>query len=182
MNYAHLIAAIREDDKGKTDELLSSLFPVLVNYLRVTMNAGEKDAEDCAQEALITVVENIRRNGIKNPESIFNYIITVSRHAYLRLRRGDIPGNYVDFSEAYHVAEPAEQLDNLLDDERERFLEECIETLSKENRRMIEMWFQNPGRPSEEVARHFKISVNNVWIRKYRIIKILNKCIGKKMG
>jgi RNA polymerase sigma factor (sigma-70 family) len=181
MNYAQLIDAIQKNDRRSTDTLLSSLFPVLVNYLCVTMNAGVKDAEDCAQEALITVVENIRRNGIKNPDSIFNYIITVSRHAYLRLRRDDIPGNYVDFSEAYHVAEPADQLDNLLDNERERLLEECMQELSEENREMIGMWFQNPGRPSEEVARRFQISVNNAWIRKHRIIKLLNKCIEKKL-
>jgi RNA polymerase sigma factor (sigma-70 family) len=181
MNYSRLIEAVRDDDSKSVDEMLASLYPILVNYLCVTMNAGLKDAEDCAQESLVTVVENIRVNGIRNPDSIFNYIITVSRHAYLRLCRDRIPGTHVDFEEAFHVAEPAEQLDNLLDEERSLALQKCIEELSGDNREMIRMWFENPDRPTEEVASSFGISVNNAWIRKHRIIKTLNKCIEKKL-
>ncbi|MFU8861566.1 MAG: RNA polymerase sigma factor [Cyclonatronaceae bacterium] len=182
MNYTQLIEAINENDSRTVDNLLSSLYPVLVNYLCITMNAGLKDAEDCAQEALITVVENIRNNGIRNPGSIFSYVITVSRHAYLRLRRNDMPGNYVDFEEAYHVAEPADQLENLLDEERARVLEECIEAMNKENREMIELWFENPDRPTDEIAAHFNISINNAWIRKHRIMKFLIQCVEKKLS
>lgn len=180
-NYAKLIESIQKDDEFAITTLLGTLFPTLVNYLMVTMNSSQDDAEDCAQEAMITVVENIRRNGIKNPDSVFNYIITVSRNAYLRLRRGDIPGPNVDFSEAYHVAEPAEQLENLLSEERERFLTKCLEDLSPDNRELITLWIENPERSTAEVARHLKISVNNAWIRKHRIVKILINCIEKKM-
>lgn len=182
MNYTQLIDAINENDSKTVDDLLSSLYPVLVNYLCITMNAGLKDAEDCAQEALITVVENIRNNGIRNPGSVFSYVITVSRHAYLRLRRDDMPGSYVDFEEAYHVAEPADQLENLLDEERARLLEECVEQLSSDNRELIRLWFEDPDRPTQEIATHFNISINNAWIRKYRIIKVLTKCIEKKLS
>jgi RNA polymerase sigma factor (sigma-70 family) len=182
MNYIQLIDAIRENDSKSVNILLSSLYPVLVNYLCVTMNAGTKDAEDCAQEAMITVVENIRNGGIRNRDSIFSYIITVTRHAYLRLRRDNVSVNYVDFEEAFHVAEPADQLKNILDEERERLLMECIGELNNENREMIMLWFQDPDRPTEEIAARFKISINNAWIRKHRIIKILNQCIKKKLS
>jgi RNA polymerase sigma factor (sigma-70 family) len=182
MNYTQLIEAVRENDNKTVNILLSSLYPVLVNYLCVTMNAGTKDAEDCAQEAMITVVENIRNSGIRNPDSIFSYVITVTRHAYLRLRRDDVPGSYVDFEEAYHVAEPADQLNNILDEERGRLLSECIGELNSESRDMITMWFEDPDRPTEEVAARFKISINNAWIRKHRIIKTLNQCVERKLS
>ena len=60
MTYSDLVTATLEDDQPRINAILDELFPVLTHYLVGTMNSPREDAEDCSQEALISLLEKIK--------------------------------------------------------------------------------------------------------------------------
>ncbi|MDZ7772743.1 MAG: sigma-70 family RNA polymerase sigma factor [Balneolaceae bacterium] len=178
MDYSELVQALEENDRENTNRLLQEIRPRLLRYLYVHMNAQREDALDCVQESLLVTVNAIREGRIRNPQQVFSYLITTCRNQYLKMisRRRERPYDEVPDT-SYHAPGQLAALEN-----RERFeiLERCMDELKEEYREFIDYWFENPDTDGPTVADHFRISVNNAWIRKHRIIKQLNRCIDKK--
>lgn len=178
MDYSKLVEAVQKDDEAGISKLVPELFNVLVAYLRAEMGANQDDAKDCAQQALITGIENIRSQRIHNSRSIHRYLLTICRNNYLRMQER-FQKHTSDFNVEY-LLHPESDLQALLDQERMDLLYECLLMLTPKNREFIEFWFRYPGAETGEAAERFGISVNNAWIRKHRIIKTLNRCIEEK--
>jgi RNA polymerase sigma factor (sigma-70 family) len=178
MEFAELVEAIGRGDRSTANSLVEKLMPRLIAFLRIHMNAAIHDAEDCVQQALLVSLEAMQEDAIRNPDHILFFLLTTCRNNYLNLikRRkrfatGDIPEN--------HNHQPR-QLLALLDKERHKLLEQCLQQLSAHYKSFINFWFTHPDTDAKAVAKRFDISINNAWTRKHRIIQKLNECYQQK--
>ena len=180
MDYTELYDAILNDDNSKVTELMSQLIPALMGFLRASMRASDADAKDCIQQALLLTIEKIKEDKIRDPSKLKFYLLTACRNIYLRMiKHHNIS---LDETNPYHAVEPAKQLKNLLDEEKQRLLSFCLEHLNTDYYEFINYWLENPDTDAPTVAKFFNISVNNAWIRKHRIIKMLNECIENEIN
>lgn len=154
------------------------MFKILCQYLQVVMGANHADAEDCAQHAILMVIERIKQNAIREPGSLYFYVIRSAKNRYLRVQFENRRSNFQE--DMTHYVPPNEQIDHLVTREEELALGFCLKKLKSDYRSFIDYFFQFPGAHASDVADHFGITVNNVWVRKHRIIKKLSECVEKK--
>lgn len=179
MDYAPLVKAIQEGNDQEANRLISKVTPILVRMLQVRMNASLQDAEDTVQIMFINVIRAIRENRIDYPERLLAYMITACRNGYMKNQGKH---DYMLFSEG--VEEPREepaQLRQLIEKEKLRHYETCIESLRSDHKEFIRYWLRHPDANASDVAEHFGISVNNAWVRKHRIIKLIQDCLESKI-
>lgn len=179
MDYTKLVTALKDGTSKELDSLYEETFDILCSYLRTNMRANEPDAKDCAQHALVKTLERIQKNAIREPESIYSYLLQSARNRYLRVRYEHNRSNYQEDMEAYVPVE--EQIDILSTREEQDALENCLDQLNGKSRNLIEYLLEHPDSQARDVAVRFGISVNNVWTKKHRIIKILSDCIQSKL-
>lgn len=178
MEYSELVEALHAGEDAKVNEILQDLIPRLIRFLQIHMGAQKIDAEDCVQHSLELTLDVIREGNLNDSEKILTYLMTTCRNNYLKSRekRREILYDELPYNQ-YHA--PA-QFESLLDKERTRILQQCIEELKGGYRKFIEYWFKHPDSDAGDVAAHFNISVNNVWTKKHRVIKQLNECYKEK--
>lgn len=181
LDYSELVFALQENNEGEASELLEELIPRLKDYLRVTMNAKEEDAEECIHQAFFNVYEQIIQDNIKNEKYIFSYLIRACRHEYIRYTKHQHRfKSPVDDESPDYLAEPAEQIENLMDEDRQKILRECMDELESKSRKFIEYFFSYPDATTKEASEHFKLSGANVRTKKSRILSRLHHCFKRK--
>lgn len=178
MDYSDLVTALQENNHQKANELIESLRPRLIAFLRIHMNAKPADAEDCAQDSLLSSLEIIKEDRINDPDQIVSYILSACRNNYLKMQNKQRGEPMDAVSKSQHQA--PRQLQSLLDKEQERLLNWCLDQLKTKYQKFMQYWFDHPDAHTNKVADHFDISVSNAWTRKHRLIKKLNECYRKK--
>ncbi len=174
-----MAAAFSENDTSKIDDLLRELRPRLISFLHIHMNASKEDAEDCAQDALLVSLETISKGKMRDTEYLLSFLLSTCRNNYLNLQTKRFP-QFTDRNPD-ETTRPPRQLSALLDEEKKDILSQCLEKLSAGYRTFINYWFTHPEAEAKKAAAHFSMSVENVWTKKHRIIKKLNKCYQKKL-
>ncbi len=180
LDYSELVYALQENREGKANELLEELLPRLKDYLKVTMNADEREAEECIHQAFLNVYEQIIQDNIRKEKYIFSYLLRACRHEYIRYSKHQHRFNSPVDDNPEYLVEPAEQIENLLDEDRQRILDECLNELEDKSRRFIEYFIDKPDTSTKEASKHFKISGANVRTRKSRILSRLHHCFKRK--
>lgn len=180
MDYSEFVSAVLKNDEEKLNELSDVIFRVLIKFLIVRMDARSEDAEDSAQNALMLVIEKIRNDKLKNPDTLIYYLFTTAKNDYLKQLNRKKESNYEEIPVS--VSEKPDQLENLLDEERLQILNYCMKKLRKDYYDYIKYWFDHPGDEAVAVANHFGISVSNAWTKKHRILQILKKCVRKNLN
>ncbi len=180
MDYGKFADALNSGDPKELEPLYAEAFQVLCRYLGTTMRADYQDAQECAQHALVMTMERLRKGAIRNTDSIFSYLLQSAKNRYMRLLHERERNNFQDNIERYVPVE--EQIDLLVTEERKNALQACIAGLDEPSREFILYWLEHPEARSGTVARHFNISVNNVWTRRHRIVKKLSDCVRKKIN
>lgn len=180
VDYSELVVALQNNRDGKANQLLQELLPRLMDYLKVTMNADEQDAEECVHQAFLNVFEQIRQDNIRKEKYIFMYLIRACRHEYIRYAKEKHKFNYPIEDHDTHLVKPAEQFENLLEEERQLILEECLEELQPKSRRFIEYFIDKPDATTKQASKHFNITGANVRTRKSRILSQLHHCVKRK--
>ena len=178
-DYSQLIDAILRDDRMTADKLASSLLKRVILFLRVRMGAPEMIAEECVYQAFSVVFEQIRNDKITDRKSVFHYLITASRNEYLRFLRREKRGDSSLLEDETSFQEPAAQLQNLIDDERQRHLDACLKKLSESNKRFILTFFSSKSVNLKEISLKFGFSYAKTRTMKTRIMQQLQKCIEK---
>ncbi len=180
MDYSRFVHAVQNNDAEELASLTSVISAVLIKFLKVRIGASHHDAEDSVQNTLMLVIEKIRENKLNNPDSIIYYLFTTAKHDYLKAQAKIKEPTYDDVPDSY--SEKGDQLSALVDEERMNILQVCINKLKPDMKAYISYWFKNPGDEASVVADHFGISVNNAWIKKHRILKLLKECCEKKLN
>lgn len=179
MDYSELYFAVTNNDERRINQLVGALTPVLVMYLKATMQAEAADAKDCVQVALIRTIKKIRENKIRKPGRLYFYLTSACRNQYLRMSEDSVI-ELSDKMETYYAVEPARQVDQLVESERVEILKNCLEHLSDDHRLFIDYCLRFPEAEAKDIAIEFDITPSNVWTRKHRIIKLLHNCFKKK--
>lgn len=178
-DYSELVEALLEGDTATAGELLKEVMPRLVDYLLVVAGADETVAEDCVQQAFLDVYEKITQNLIKEPKFIFSYLLKACRNEYFKFTKRE---NFLRYEEdgVDRLMVSGEQIENLLDEERQLILEECLEELQYDHRIFIEFFLGRPDVSTEEAEKEFGISYANVRTKKSRILNRLHHCYKRK--
>ncbi len=179
-DYSELVLALQQNKEGKASEILKEVLYRLKDYLKVVMNANEKDSEEAIQQAFLNVYEQIRKDNIKNEKYIFSYMLRAARHEYIRLTKDQHRFNYLEDYNREHLVEPAQQIENLIDQDRQLILEACLKELEEESREFIEHFIDKPDTTTKQASKHFKISGANVRTKKSRILSRLHHCFKRK--
>ena len=180
MDYSQLVTAITENDTQKINDLIKKIRPRLLAFLCIHMGANRIDAQDIAQDALLTTIRVIKEGpGINNPEQVVKYMMSICRNEYIKEQKKKQAESIEEVSPPERRQAPR-QLQSLLDEEQHRMLQWCLKQLKKEYQKYMEYWFNNPNAHTQKVADHFGISVSNAWTRKHRLVKKLNECYQKK--
>lgn len=179
VDYSDLVEALQKGDEDKAGELLSEVIPRLEEYLRVVMSADANAAKECVQQAFLDVFEQIRRDKIKNSKYIFSYLIKACKHEYIHYAKEQHKFQF-DEESFNEVFETQEQLSKLLDKERQRILEECLQELRKKSREFIEYFINRPEATTDDAVAEFDLSNANVRTKKHRILSRLHHCYKRK--
>ena len=179
LDYSLLVDALYDGDESRVNTLIKEMMPKLIDYLKITMGASHTDAEECTQHAFLKVLVRIKKGKIKNKKAIYTYLLKTCRHEYLRYikknrRFTEIDDDYMEMSE------PAEQVERLLDEERQKILKECLDELDEESREFIVHFLNNPDTTTKEASKIFNISGANVRTRKFRITRTLHEAYKRK--
>ncbi|TVQ73781.1 MAG: sigma-70 family RNA polymerase sigma factor [Balneolaceae bacterium] len=180
MDYGKLVEALENGDSKELEALYTEAFQILCRFLRTTMRAHHQDAQECAQHALVMTMERLRKGAIRNPEKIYSYLLQSAKNRYMRLCHERDRNNFQENIERYAPVE--EQIDSLVMQEKKNALMGCIAELEESSREFILFWMEHPEARSGTIARHFNISVNNVWTKRHRLVKKLSECVRKKIN
>lgn len=180
VDYSELIHALEQNKYGKANELLDELLFRLKDYLQVVLSASEKDAEECTQQAFLNVYEQIQKGNIREEKYIFSYLIKACRNEYFRLKKDQHRFNNPMEDHKKHFIDPAEQFENLMDQDRQKILEACLKELREKSRTFISYFFEKPDATTKEASAHFDISGANVRTKKSRILDRLHYCYKRK--
>lgn len=180
VDYSELVTALQENKQDKANELLKELLPRLKDYLKVTMNAEEQDAEECVHQALSNVLEQIRKDNIRKEKYIFMYMLKACRHEYIRYSKERNKFNHPIEDHDQHLVAPPDQFENLLDEERQFLLKTCLKELRAKSRRFIKYFIDKPQTTTRQASDHFDISGANVRTKKSRILSRLHHCVKRK--
>ncbi len=179
MDYSKFVYAVQENHTEQINTLVPVITGVLIKFLKVRYDASHQDAEDCAQSTLMLCIEKIKEDKINNPDTIIYYLFKTARNEYLKVlsKQKDV---HTDLNEDEYFKD-GDQLNNLLEAERQKILRECMNSLKKDFKEYIQYWFNHPRDEAKVVADHFGITVNNAWTKKHRILKLLKDCCQKKL-
>ncbi len=131
-------------------------------------------------QAYLAVHERIMSDKIRDPKSILGYMMQASRNAYLNLKVSEKRFRHQLLLDN-DMAEPALQVEELIEEERMEILQICINELDENSQEFISYYIDNPGVGSKQVADYFGISEANNRTKKSRIIAILSDMYRQKM-
>jgi len=177
MNFSELIKCIRNGDEHRTSVIIDNLKEVLEKYLIFELGANDEDARDTVQDAFIIGIEKIQAGEIEDKDKLLAYFMTTSRNLYLGRQRKITEHNYDRLPS--HTAVKPRQISHLISEERKNLLEKCLEMITDSYEELMRYWLNHADDDAAAVAKHFKISVNNVWTRKHRALKALQECLKK---
>jgi len=178
-DYSAFVDAVRNEKRVEASKLSREIIVRLIDYLKVVMSANQDSAEECAQQAFMNVYEQIIQNNIRKPEYIFMYLIRACRNEYFKFVK--IENRYLSNDDALnYMKEPAEQMENLIEQERLELLNECLDELDKDSRNFILYLLRYPDKSTEEICEKFGMSNANVRTKKSRLIKRLHNAYKVK--
>lgn len=182
VDYSELVSALQDGDEETANELLVEVIPRLIDYLRVVMRAPAVDAEECAYQAFTDVLEYIREENIHDKKYIFSYLIKTARHEYLRhvKQKHRFVRNDLDEGYRHEQAEPAMQIQALMEKERMEILSDCLGELNRKSRKFIQYILDYPEKTTKELSARFRMSEASIRTKKSRIIDRLHFCFKTK--
>lgn len=179
VDYSELVDLLNNGFERKAGKLFQEVRPRLVEYLRVTMAADLDSAQECVQQAIVGVYERIIRGKIKEPQSLFSYLMRAARNEYINYCRLNQRYKFSDY-DFEEQAEPASQLDSLIEEDRMAILEECLEELESESKEFITFFIDNPDVTTRDASIYFGMSQANVRTKKSRLTHVLNSMYRMK--
>jgi RNA polymerase sigma-70 factor (ECF subfamily) len=130
-------------------------------------------ADDLTQQVLITTIEALRANRLRDPEKLASFVLGTCRMTVIDMRRG--ARRRAQLLEQFGVAlQPAEAALPCLDQER---VTRCVQRLKERERAVVVMTFYDE-RTAADVASFLGVSQGNVRVIRHRAIHQLRECMG----
>jgi len=178
-----LIQGLRANDS----KAMARVYVKNWNYIRALIhkNGGTiEDAQDIFQEALIVLIENLKKEDFQLTCKISTYLYSVARNLWLSQWRKSKPfvdtGDYIAIEQqlAADLVETEDDAFKLPTDEK---LRKAIEDLGHPCQKLLISFYYEKRKMSEIVARMPELkNENNARKRKYDCIKQLKKLFGSE--
>lgn len=173
------IEAVKANDREALDAFSKDIIPRLKEYLKITVVANEHMAGECAHQAFAVVLDRVIKLNIDEGVNIIGYMLISARNEYFTMLRKESREGSAVFKEQL-ISEPEEQIELLVEHEREKIMQKCIEELDSKSRELIQYMFKHPDASFLKMSKVFKISPQNVRTRKSRSIRALAQCFKRK--
>ncbi len=161
------------------DAFTRAILPQIREYLSITVRANEYMAEECAQQALFSMIDRVKSGHFDTKTNVIGYLMISARNEFFKtVKKEHREGGLV--LEEQHVTDPSEQYNRLVDQEREDILRKCMDLLDEPNRNFIQFYMNQPDASYLTVSKLFKISPVLVRVRKSRLLNRLHECYKKK--
>lgn len=179
IDYSDFITSIRNEDSDELTRMIKDIMPRLIDYLVVTMRADYKNAEECAHQAFLQVYDRVKSGLLSDHVNIFGYLLVTTKNEYLTFIKKEYREGRAEYNDD-SLVEPAQQINYLLDEEKQKILMSCLDELDKKSRDFIEFYFREPDAQYTRVSKVFNLSLSNVRTRKSRILNALHRCFRRK--
>ena len=174
LNDAELVRQIGAgDDRDAEAELFRRMAP-RVRLYGLRHLRDEHDAEDLAQQVLITTLEALRAGRLREPEKLVSFVLGTCRMTVLNLKRGEHRKRRLLAQFGADLAMPAQPPGPRLDQEQ---LARCLRNLKERERTVVVMTFYDE-QTGADVAGFLGVSEANVRVIRHRAIKQLRDCMG----
>jgi RNA polymerase sigma-70 factor, ECF subfamily len=173
LSDAELARQIGSGDREAEAELFRRMAPRVRLYgLRHLRDAHA--SEDLTQQVLITTLEALRAQRLREPEKLASFVLGTCRMLVLDLRRG--AQRKERFLERFgaDLPKPASITEPYLDHDR---LTYCVQNLKERERSVVVMTFYDE-QTGTDVANFLGVSESNVRVIRHRAIQQLRECMG----
>ncbi|HLR90830.1 MAG TPA: sigma-70 family RNA polymerase sigma factor [Balneolaceae bacterium] len=154
----------------------------LAGYLRTVHQAEPEIAADCSHQAFMKVFEKIRNGELADVENIYSYLIRTVKNEYLmtlRKTKWEVSGEK-EFLEQMEGDTASDVAEALLNEEKERALRECVETLRESRQTFYKEILKYIDERDADTAKKLGMSHAGFRTRKFRLIKSLQDCVREK--
>ncbi len=134
--------------------------------------------EDIRQETFLRVLQTLRRDGIREPERVGAFVITVCRNIMMEFARSGARNKVMDGEMPELVDERADSERELVTHERQERVRAILDKLSSKNRRLLTAVFLEE-RPSEEICKQFGVDANYLRVMLFRARAQFRQAAGK---
>lgn len=135
---------------------------------------NEQAADDLAQQVLLTTLEALRADRLREPEKLASFVLGTCRMTVLNLRRGDQRKERLLAQFGADIRTSVQPAMPRLDHEK---LARCLTNLKERERSVVVMTFYDE-QTGADVARFLGVSQANVRVIRHRAIHQLRKCMG----
>ncbi len=178
MELEKFVQAAQEKDEREISRYSRSLIPRVTDYLKAVCGAPPYLAEEAATQAFNDVTNKLIKSEKAIDKDVLNYMLVAARNKYIELNKRD--QNYEDLhrnagDDDYFLA-PAEQIQNLMDEERKSILRICLRKLDRISRYFIMYTMKYPAQSLEEIGKKFNYTYGTARKKKSNIIQTLQRC------
>lgn len=161
------------NDRAAEAELFCRMAP-RVRLYGLRHLRDEHAADDLAQQVLITTIEALRVNRLREPDKLASFVLGTCRMTVLDLRRGAL--RKARLLEQFGAELPTSLSPSILHLDREQ-LARCMQGLKERERAVVVMTFYDE-QTGADVAGFLGVSEANVRVIRHRAIHQLRDCMG----
>lgn len=153
----------------------------LIFSIPIKFGLSREDAADIFQSVCLDLLSDLPR--LREPRALPKWLMQTSYHKCVRIKKQqlnllDDPAGIEDRAEA-SIGEPPEEM--LYQLQREQVVREAIAGLPARCNRMIGLlFFDEPPRPYEEVAKQLKLATGSIGFIRGRCLKLLRQQLEKE--
>jgi RNA polymerase sigma factor (sigma-70 family) len=171
-----LVASIQQG-QSHAEAALYERYAARVYYLALRESRSTHDAEDVRAETFLRVLQAIRNNHLRSPESLALFILgttrNVLRELYVRRRQAQ----QTDPPEVVELPAPSHE-QHFLDSEVQRAIERTIVRLKPRERDLLRLHYYEEL-PTHEIARRVGVAPERVRLVKSRALKHFREAYQK---
>jgi RNA polymerase sigma factor (sigma-70 family) len=153
----------------------------LIFSIPIKFGLSREDAADICQAVCVDLLSDLPR--LREPRALPKWLMQASYHKCLRFRRQkldllDDPAHIEERPETRTEELPEEMLYQL---QREQMLRDAVATLPARCNRLIGLlFFDEPPRPYQEVAKELKLATGSIGFIRGRCLKLLRQRLEKE--
>jgi RNA polymerase sigma factor (sigma-70 family) len=174
---------VRECCEGNQEawSALIEKYKNLIFSIPIKFGLSRDDAADIFQAVCLDLLSDLPR--LREPQALPKWLMQTSYHKCLRIKKQkldllDDPAGIEDRAETSTEEPPEEMLYQL---QREQMLRDAIAELPARCNRLIALlFFDEPPRPYEEVARQLKLATGSIGFIRGRCLKLLRQRLEKE--
>lgn len=179
MDIDRFYQAVENNDDREISRFADYFIPRISDYLQAVCGAPRHLANEAATQTFNDITQKLFTSDANISKDLLNYMLISARNDYVRISKRDQKYEAVEnlSPESDTFQAPADQINNMIDEEKKRLLRICIKKLDHKSRYFILYVMKYPALSILEVAGKLNYSYDNARKKKSKIVLNLQKCI-----